>query len=78
MTSVGKGGAEGLAKGLPPAHFFPLEGTALDNFVATARMKTSSCNWFTKTQISRWQSDIVAYLSRYSVPLLQVSYFKYR
>ena len=28
MTSVGKGGgAEGPAKGLAPAHFFPLEGT---------------------------------------------------
>ena len=29
MTSVGKGGAGGPAKGLVPAHFFPLEGTAL-------------------------------------------------
>ena len=27
MTSVGKGGAGGPAKGLAPAHFFPLEGT---------------------------------------------------
>ena len=28
MTSVGKGGAGGPAKGLAPAHFFPLEGPA--------------------------------------------------
>ena len=28
MTSVVKGGAGGPAKGLAPAHFFPLEGTA--------------------------------------------------
>ena len=27
MTSVGKGRAGGPAKGLAPAHFFPLEGT---------------------------------------------------
>ena len=27
MTSAGKGGAGGPAKGLTPAHFFPLEGT---------------------------------------------------
>ena len=31
MTSVGRGGgAGGPAKGLAPAHFFPLEGTALN------------------------------------------------
>ena len=28
MTSVGKGGAGVPAKGLAPAHFFPLEGPA--------------------------------------------------
>ena len=38
MTSVGKGrGAGGPAKGLAPAHFFPLEGTGSGDLYSTLK-----------------------------------------
>ena len=48
MTNVGKGGgAGGPAKGLAPAHFFPLEGTA---FTDSVKMTHTS-------QVSRFRRE---------------------
>ena len=59
MTSVGKGGARGPAKGLAPAHFFPLEGTVCFGHIITRKEHTNGSIEFIMNILIQFQTKYI-------------------